>query len=448
MTDQPQGGGIPVGGVITDEIAALVTSYSGAEPEKIERKSFGFPATAEEQSAFAKAVVAMANSQGGFVLLGVTDDGESAGIDFANADNAVLGDSVAKYVRPAIADIQSRTFSNDSGKQFLIVMVGPVRDAIHVTVKDGPSIKKDTIYVRRSGQSLPATYDDISRMIGAVCARRHREFAAQLENTQIQRDLRLLVNGLLGDEEQVMRADSIADLEGDDFAAEIRRLAIFESKAQIRALARLLRNRILSKWRSIKGLSDDDIRGIRDQWLLPDLNRLTLLVMFSVKESPDTDVFEHWLACVVEVYLLSNNRQLGSTSPGEQIQLAGGRAFKAKDHLTFSVPAKEVQKRILILAALLRFLECWDLLVLLSRKCVRFWSPEGGTRECQLVAHPLIDFGSGEGTYVSIFDEAHELLFQTPDFRTLFDIGRGQSAHSAGSSGSVSGFRVLCPERL
>ncbi|MEL7662453.1 ATP-binding protein [Acetobacterium wieringae] len=122
----------------------------------------------------AKHIIAFANSGGGCIVLGVeeTKDGlEAVGLD-STLDKADITKGVSRYL-PAEIDYSVQNFSySDSeyskivGKVFQVIFIEYKPEYIpFVTKGESNSLKKATIYVRNGTSSVPATYEDIQRLV-------------------------------------------------------------------------------------------------------------------------------------------------------------------------------------------------------------------------------------------------------------------------------------------
>ncbi len=147
------------GGVSADAVRGMIVA---GETLTVEFKGGGI-----DQDDLAAAVVCLANSNGGYLLLGVTDVGEVAGIDPGKADYndpRRLMAAIATRTQPAVmvgiemVDIEERTVA---------VIAVPVSDAIHATSK-GRYLRR-TIDVQGKPQCLPMPpHEVLGRATGTV----------------------------------------------------------------------------------------------------------------------------------------------------------------------------------------------------------------------------------------------------------------------------------------
>ena len=123
----------------------------------------------------AKTILAMANSRGGLIVIGVREEADGAispiGID-AFKDKATINDEIAKYISPGL-DYEILDFSYDSSEyaavqnkkfQLLIVHNTPARLPF-ISRNSTTDINKDVIYVRRGTKCEQATAEEIEQII-------------------------------------------------------------------------------------------------------------------------------------------------------------------------------------------------------------------------------------------------------------------------------------------
>jgi hypothetical protein len=412
---------IAADGDLSDERCRLLLTARELEPEKFERKIFGVPSTPEHKAAFAKVVCAMANSEGGYVLLGVSDDGSIAGVDAAEADNARFNDIVSKFAYPEIRSLICRVYSHD-GQDVIVVFV-PASDLLpHVTTKDGGNgiLNRHSIYVRHSGQSLPAGPKDMERIISKACRLKQKDFLKFIEETQLQSDIRAIKEHLLGDEAVKGNYDSIAFGSDAEFMREIEAAALHQRGDQIKIVSKLLSRHVQKHWESTRGCDEHEVRSIRDQHVLPMLDKLMYLCVLWIRDGDSIEPLRTCLKAWCSVYELAAMRDLGCPTSGDVVPLSpNGQYSKAKDHLTFTLPSKECYKRLLACCAYAAHVGNLGSLVTISWEEVD-WRKADRRNLLPLMRHPAFEYRSGEGTPISVFDEASELMQQDQTLRTLF----------------------------
>ena len=123
----------------------------------------------------AKTLLAMANSGGGVVIIGIEekDDGtlEPTGLDDL-ADKATINDKIAKYIPPEL-DYEVLDFAYDSAeyqsmmnKKFQMVCVTYTPERLpFISLKEGTGIEKDVIYIRRGTKCEKANASEVEEII-------------------------------------------------------------------------------------------------------------------------------------------------------------------------------------------------------------------------------------------------------------------------------------------
>lgn len=209
-----------------------------SEEEKLEWKEFGMPKTSQQKAAFAKAIIAMSNTNGGWILLGREKAGNLKGIMEQFLEIADLSNIVNSFVQPEIKNLKVAVFrdfkeENLKNKNFAIVFVPKSILLPHITINNGDSINKNTLYVRHSGQSEPANYHDYQRIIRECIILRQNELLEHLERSQINRDLKVIKDMLkellpgkkkIKKEKEATEEEEIKDLflKDEDFINKIR----------------------------------------------------------------------------------------------------------------------------------------------------------------------------------------------------------------------------------
>lgn len=134
-----------------------------------------YKATWIDKGHLAKTMLAMANSNGGAIIVGVKeeDDGTLTPTGLENfKDKAIINDDIHKLV-PAELDYQVLDFSYDSSeyekmqnKKFQMLIVFDTPDRLpFVSQGETTGLEKDVIYVRRGTKCEKATASDIEKII-------------------------------------------------------------------------------------------------------------------------------------------------------------------------------------------------------------------------------------------------------------------------------------------
>lgn len=128
-----------------------------------------------ERGHLAKTLLAMGNSHGGVIVVGVREEDDGiltpVGLDTFK-DKAVINDEIAKYVPPGL-DYEIFDFTYESSeyaavqhKKFQLLVVHDTPDRLpFISLNATTGLEKDTIYVRRGTKCEKATADEIDRII-------------------------------------------------------------------------------------------------------------------------------------------------------------------------------------------------------------------------------------------------------------------------------------------
>ncbi len=124
----------------------LVQLIAQGENGKLEFKS-----TLESAAKIAKTLVAFANTGGGTLLVGVTDDKKICGIDSEEDQLSILEEASDRYCQPAIL-VRYEIVSVEN-KKVLVVIIPESEEKPH-TVKEKNGQEK--VYVRMNDKSVPS----------------------------------------------------------------------------------------------------------------------------------------------------------------------------------------------------------------------------------------------------------------------------------------------------
>jgi hypothetical protein len=161
-----------------------LTSTERAERAKRESRTIEFkerfdPHIAAEWPELVKDFVAMANSGGGLIVIGICDDGSASGAKVASTlslDPAKITDQVESYTGTQFGDFAIHEAKRGS-KQVAVIEVGAaleaplafMRPGTYVpegeTKKQKTAFSKGTVYVRHGAKSEPATTGDLRSFI-------------------------------------------------------------------------------------------------------------------------------------------------------------------------------------------------------------------------------------------------------------------------------------------
>lgn len=414
---------VPIDGLLSEDRCELLLSLiASGESEKVEAKNFGFPKDKAEKANLSKAIIAMENTNGGYVLLGVENDGTTKGIAEEELDPADINNVVSHFVLPEIRNIKCTVFKKDENKVG-IIFVPPGDELPYITIKDsGDELRKNVIYVRHTGQSEPANYNDLQRVILKACIKKQKDLAKHLEQTEMVKDIKEIKEHLIGKETKNNFSDKIIFLESEDFIKKVENLCLDEKEKRLLQIIKILTKEIIRRWKSTKEANKQEVLEIKELYFIPLLNKLTYLMMVSIENYFTGNLFAEYLVSMKKIYELSSNEEYGyRTKPEDEWVLDNNkRRIKTKDHLTHTVPEKEVVKRLLALSAfgvknkrfsLLK--DIADLKVELKKYNEEF--------EMLLMIRPNFSYESGEGTLISIFDEARELVIQDKTIFSLFE---------------------------
>ena len=110
----------------------------------------------------AKEVVAMANFQGGMILLGVDDSGNITGISRANLEEWVMDTVIGRHVHPAIIP-HYQEIKLDDRKRVAVISISPGTAKPYVLRHND----REDVYVRMGSTSRLATREQIIRLFDA-----------------------------------------------------------------------------------------------------------------------------------------------------------------------------------------------------------------------------------------------------------------------------------------
>lgn len=110
-----------------------------------------------------KEIVAFANCQGGLLYVGVSDDGEIAGVDNADKITQQISNMVRDAIKPDVTMFVHYDIIEQEGRQIVEVSVQRGTNRPYYLSKKG--LRPEGVYVRQGTSSVPATDTFIRQMI-------------------------------------------------------------------------------------------------------------------------------------------------------------------------------------------------------------------------------------------------------------------------------------------
>jgi predicted HTH transcriptional regulator len=155
----------------TDSLKQLISSGFG-ETDRLDFKE-DWPSDGN----LARHVLALANSGGGVVVVGVRqeEDGSFASVGMKKLrDKAKVSQGLSKFFSPAIDyelldfPFTDSTYKDLNGKAFQVLLVESDAKRIPYQARiDGDGVSASAIYVRRGTESIAANHDELERLINA-----------------------------------------------------------------------------------------------------------------------------------------------------------------------------------------------------------------------------------------------------------------------------------------
>lgn len=156
---------------------------------KRESKSVDFKATIDLDSTrdrveIVKDIVAMANSGGGVIVFGVSDDGSPAALPLPVLDPAKITDQVAKYTGVEFSDFEITPDRRDESDVLLLVIEGAETPLVFhkpgtypvAGGKQETAFGKGTVYFRHGAKSEPGTTADLQGAINRAVDEQRRKW--------------------------------------------------------------------------------------------------------------------------------------------------------------------------------------------------------------------------------------------------------------------------------
>lgn len=123
----------------------------------------------------AKTILAMGNSRGGIIVVGVREEDDKSltpvGLE-SFKDKATVNDEIAKYVPPGLDyeifdfDYEASEYSAVQNKKFQLLIVHDTPERLpFISLNATTDLEKDVIYIRRGTKCAKATADEIEHII-------------------------------------------------------------------------------------------------------------------------------------------------------------------------------------------------------------------------------------------------------------------------------------------
>lgn len=110
----------------------------------------------------AKEIVALANTHGGRIVLGVDDDGTITGIDHASEEQFLLRQAVKAHCRPPV-EYRTERVVIEPRKDVLVVTIPESRTKPHYVVMNGAGEAEErSAYIRVETKSMEASSDTVA----------------------------------------------------------------------------------------------------------------------------------------------------------------------------------------------------------------------------------------------------------------------------------------------
>lgn len=165
----------------TEKVSELFQRRS--ESAKLDYKSAYDPSDSSQKVKLAKHVMAMANTFGGYVIIGVDDDGRRNGLsktDIDAIDEATVRAQIAGYASVPIPLFVAKPIEHD-GLSFAIITILPVTNTLVVAVADGnipgeTLFRKGEVLVRHGSASVRWNQKDAEFMLQRIVNARKEEW--------------------------------------------------------------------------------------------------------------------------------------------------------------------------------------------------------------------------------------------------------------------------------
>ncbi|MFB6231650.1 MAG: helix-turn-helix domain-containing protein [Salinibacter sp.] len=125
--------------------------------------SLEFKRRVPQPQRIAKEVVALANTRGGRIVLGVNDDGTVAGIDHASEERFLLRQAVEAHCQPPV-DYETERVVVEPRCDVLVVTIPESDEKPHLVVADGAPEEQGAVYVRVEAKSMEASPETVQEL--------------------------------------------------------------------------------------------------------------------------------------------------------------------------------------------------------------------------------------------------------------------------------------------
>lgn len=110
-----------------------------------------------------KEVIAFANSNGGTIYIGITDDGIPVGVDNADKTMQQVSNMIRDSIKPDVTLFIKYSIQENQGKSIIVIQVQKGTHAPYYLINKG--IRPEGVFVRQGTSAVPASEDAIRRMI-------------------------------------------------------------------------------------------------------------------------------------------------------------------------------------------------------------------------------------------------------------------------------------------
>lgn len=125
--------------------------------------SLEFKRTMPQPERIAKEIVALANTKGGRIVLGVGDDGTIRGVDDTSEEEFLLDRAAEAHCMPPVEYSTERVVVGDR-RDVLVVTVPESKNKPHFVVSESSSNGEGPVYVRVEERSVEASDETVKRL--------------------------------------------------------------------------------------------------------------------------------------------------------------------------------------------------------------------------------------------------------------------------------------------